>query len=140
MKRPEVVVFALFVACWVVSTLAWTGLVDLSGMLELALYPLYGVSAFLGWVSGNVYVSRSRHATISLRPVLLAVYFLGPLGLLYLLRAMATAEVRAAAPFVPLWSFGVFSIFFLVPVTLRGSGGPRGEIDLRRRSREDDSG
>ena len=133
MKRTEVVVLALFLACWLVSALAWTGLIDLSGMLEMALYPLYTVAAVVGWLSGNVYVHRSTRVGTTLRPLLLIVYFLGPLGVLYLLHAMATAEARAAAPFVPLWSFGVFSIFFLVPVTFRGSSGPRARVDLRRR-------
>ena len=53
------------------------------------------------------------------------VYFLGPPGLLYLLRAMASLEVHRAAPFVP------FSFLRCVRRLLPGAGLP--DADIRSR-------
>ena len=138
MKRIEAVILAFFLASWFVGLLSWIGTFEMVGRLDIALYPLYAVAAFAGWLLGNIYVHRSRSAVPSLRNQLLVVYFLGPLGSLYLLRAMAPAEVQSAAPLVPLWTIGVFTTFFLVPVTLRGSGGSRRELEIGRRSPPED--
>jgi hypothetical protein len=52
----------------------------------------------------------------------------GPPSLLYILRALAPQAVQHAAPLVPLYSFVVYALFFLVPVTLRKTfTDPRGE-------------
>jgi hypothetical protein len=63
-------------------------------------------------------VARARGIPLPLRRRIFLVYFLGPLGLIYLLRLMASLEVHRAAPFVPFYSFGVWSVFFLVQVFL----------------------
>jgi hypothetical protein len=115
-SRFEPVLVGLFLAAWMVDLLAVLGIVDLRGSLELGLYPLYSTAAAAGWVAGNIYVARGRRLPLPLRRRIRLVYLLGPPGVLFLLRAMASAEAQRAAPLVPLYSFGVFSVFFLVPV------------------------
>ena len=46
---------------------------------------------------------------------------MGPPGVVYLLRALASPEAQAAAPMAAIYGCGVFFVFFLVPVTLKGS-------------------
>ncbi len=118
MRRFEIVLLGLFLACWVVILTAMLGVVRLAGSLPLSLYALYGVAAALGWLAGNVYVRRRRGLAPPLRRRLLLIFFLGPTGLLYLLRAMAPTAQQLAAPFVPLYAFGVYAVFFFVPVAL----------------------
>jgi hypothetical protein len=108
----------LFSACWIVALLELFGALRLAGGWPLSLYGLYGTGAFLGWVAGNVWVQRRRRVARPLARWLLMVYLFGPPSLLYLLRALAPAEHRAAAPLVPLYAFVVYAIFFLVPVSL----------------------
>jgi hypothetical protein len=125
----------LFSACWIVALLELFGALRLAGAWPLSLYGLYGTGAFLGWVAGNVWVQRRRRVARPLARWLLMVYLFGPPSLLYLLRALAPDEHRAAAPLVPLYAFVVYGIFFLVPVSLpprprrpfedRDDGGPR---------------
>ncbi|HVR28734.1 MAG TPA: hypothetical protein VMS86_04305 [Thermoanaerobaculia bacterium] len=118
MLRFEPLLVAFFLAAWLVDLLAILGLVELQGSLDLGLYPLYSTAAAIGWISGNIYVARSRGLPEALRRRILLVYFLGPPGIVYLLRAMAPAEAQQAAPLVSLFAFGVFSALFLVPVLL----------------------
>lgn len=108
---------ALFLACWAVVLLVLLGLVPRADF-PLGLYPLYSLASVLGWAAGNLYVHRGRRFPDAIRRRVLLVYYLGPQGLVYLLRFMAPMESQQAAPLVPLWAFGVFSIFFLVPVKL----------------------
>jgi hypothetical protein len=115
-SRVEPILVAFFLATWTVDLLAVLGLVELRGSLDLALYPLYSIAAAAGWLAGLIYVARSRGVTGVLRRRIWLVYFLGPPGVLYLLRWMASVEVQRAAPLVPFYSFAVFSIFFLVQV------------------------
>jgi len=119
MIRLEVALVSLFFACWSVAALAGLGLLDLAGGLPLSLYPLYSIAAALGWIFGNVYVMRSRTVPRRLRRRVLLVYFLGPPGIVYALRAMAPVEDQLLAPLVPLYSLGVYTALFLVPVVLR---------------------
>ena len=65
---------------------------------------------------GNVCLYRRRRLGASRR--LVAIYLLGPPGLLYLFWSMGPLEQQALAPFVPIYGLGVFSVFFLVPITL----------------------
>lgn len=51
-------------------------------------------------------------------PLLAILYFFGPPSLVYLLRALAPPEHQQAAPLAPLWAFGVYGVFFLVPIVL----------------------
>jgi len=97
------------------------GGVPLAGSLDLGFYPFYAIAAVSGWLAGNVYVARSAGLPRELRRRVLLVYLVGPPGLLYLLRAMAPEAAQMAAPLVPLYAFGVFAVFFYVPVTLRRS-------------------
>ncbi len=132
MSRLEPVLVAFFLATWIVSLLAVLGLVDLRGSLDLALYPLYSIAAAGGWLAGNVYVVRARGIPAPLRRRIFLVYFLGPPGVLYLLRAMASLEVQRAAPLVPFYSFGVWSVFFLVQVFLMPHPAARRSVRRRR--------
>ena len=135
MLRFEPLLVAFFLATWIVDLLAIVGLVELQENLDLGLYPLYSTAAAIGWIAGNIYVARSRGLPPALRRRILLVYFLGPPGILYLLRAMAPVETQRAAPLVPIYAFGVFGVLFLVPVLLprppprrsfrKGDGGER---------------
>lgn len=119
MIRLEVALVGLFFACWATAALGHLGLLGLAGALPLSLYPLYSIAAALGWISGNVYVMRRRTVPRRLRRRVLWVYFLGPPGVVYLLRAMAPAPEQLTAPLVPLYALGVYAALFLVPVVLR---------------------
>lgn len=117
----ELALLVAFSALWVVAMLAFFGILPLAGAFDLGLYSLYSFAAALGWLAGNVYVLRRRGLPAGgrWRRRLLPTYLLGPPGVVYLLRALAPPSVQAAAPLVPLLSFLVYLIFFLVPVTLR---------------------
>jgi hypothetical protein len=84
------------------------------------------VAATLGWVSGNVFKYRTRKLALTDKGRFFLVYFVGTPGLLFLLRAMAPQEHQEAAPLVPYLGLAVFTIFFLVPVTLGRFAPPRG--------------
>lgn len=127
--RLELVLMAFFSAAWLYAIVAGVGLVPLAGTLDLDLYRLYSFAAVLGWVSGNVYVFRSQvYSKHRYRKSLLASYLVGPPSFLYLLRALASKSVQQAAPLVPIYSFAVYALFFLVPVTLRATRRPQRKI------------
>lgn len=125
MNRLELALLGLFLACWTVNLLVLAGLVRVAGNYPMSLYGIYGVAAALGWLAGNVYVQRTRGFPGALRRRFLLIYFLGPPGIVYLLRAMAPVAEQVAAPLVPVYAFGVFGIFFLVPVSLKATARPR---------------
>lgn len=116
MKRWELVLLALFLACWLVYLLAVFRLVTPEGTLALGFYPYYTVAVAAGWAAGNVYVYRSRDLDpeSQSRRRLLAGYFLAPLGLILLLKAMMPLAFQRGAPFVGLYAFCVYGIFFFV--------------------------
>jgi hypothetical protein len=120
-KHWERGLLGVFLAVWTVALAALIGLLPTAGLLDLTLYQLYGIAAALGWVAGNVYVSRSRRFPRPVRSRILLIYLLGPPGILYLLRSLASPEVQSAAPLAAIYSCAVFFVFFLVPVTLKGS-------------------
>lgn len=119
--RIELGLMGLFSAAWIWGFLIYVGWVPFSGSLNLGLYRLYSVAAVIGWVAGNVYMLRKERLPKSrgYRKRALLAYGLGPLSLTFLLRALAPAEVLAAAPLVPLYAASVQTLFFLVPVSLR---------------------
>jgi hypothetical protein len=122
----EIVLLGVFSASWLAAIVVLLGLVPVSGTLHLDLYSLYSVAAFLGWISGNVYLHRlGRLPAGRYRKRLLSSYLLGPPSVLYILRALAPKAVQNAAPLVPLYAFVVYCLFFLVPVTLRSTRTPR---------------
>jgi hypothetical protein len=119
MNRPlETVLSGLFLACWLVLFLSWARWVPLAGHAPGSLYPFFSFAAALGWVAGTLYVQRGRPLAAADRRWLRWVYFVGPQGLAYLLRAMASLPEQRAAPFAPLWALGVYSIFFFVPLAV----------------------
>lgn len=119
MARLEVALVGLFLACWSVEVLNLAGIVPLAGNFPLSLYRFYAVAAGLGWIFGNVYVHRAARVPGPLRRRVLVAYFVGPLGVVFLLRSMAPEAAQQAAPFVPYYAVGVFAALFLVPVVLR---------------------
>lgn len=116
MKRFELILLGLFLACWLVYLLAVFRLVTPEGTLNVGFYPYYSVAVAVGWGAGNLYVYRSRDLdpeSLSRRR-LLTGYFLAPLGLILLLKAMLPLEFQRGAPLVGLYAFCVYSIFFVV--------------------------
>lgn len=118
MIRFEYVLGAICALLWAFAIVARMQVLPVAGLLDLGLYPLYSLGSALGWLAGNVYVAR-RSRLLGGRRKRLALYALGPLAIIALLRAMAPLESQAAAPMVPVYGFIVYWIFFLVPVTLR---------------------
>ncbi len=130
----ELALLALCSVVWLLTILADFGVLRLAGILTLDLYRLYSIAAVLGWLAGNIYVARMRALGAPgdaparpqhLRRRLLLSYLLGPLAFVYGLRALAASEVQQAAPLVPIYAFGVYGLFFLVPLTLRATQVPR---------------
>jgi len=117
----ELSLLGVFLAVWTVALASLVGLLPTDGLLDLSLYQLYGIAAALGWLAGNVYVVRRRRVPQPLRRRFLLVYLLGPPGILYLLRSLASLPIQAQAPFAAIYACGVFFVFFLVPVTFKGS-------------------
>jgi cytochrome b len=117
--RGDAVLLGLFLACWILSPLSFTRVVWLAGSLPLTLYGYYSVAVALGWGFGMLYVRRTWGLPTPVRRRFLLIYYLGPPAILGVLRSMAPWPDQSAAPFVPLYAFGVFSILFLVPVTMR---------------------
>lgn len=103
-------------AGWILALLHLLGALSLGGDLVVGLYPFYSAAAAAGWVLGNVCVVRRRRLGAPRR--LVAIYLLGPPGILYLLWCMGSSELQRLAPLVPLWGWGIYALFFLVPVTL----------------------
>jgi hypothetical protein len=120
----ELALLGFFFVCWLAALASFVGLLPIAGLLDLGLYQFYGLAAFLGWLAGNVYLQRAQRVPKPLRRSLMLVYLLGTPGLLYLVRALAPLTTQAIAPLAPLYASGVFAIFFLVPVTLKGSFRP----------------
>jgi cytochrome b len=117
--RGDAILLGLFLACWALSLLSFTRIVWLAGSLPLTLYGYYSVAVALGWGFGILYVRRTWGLPTPVRRRFLLIYYLGPPAILGVLRSMAPWPDQSAAPFVPLYAFGVFSILFLVPVTMR---------------------
>jgi len=117
--RGDAVLLGLFLACWALSLLSFTRIVWLAGSLPLTLYGYYSVAVVLGWGFGILYVRRTWGLPTPVRRRFLLIYYLGPPAILGVLRSMAPWPDQSAAPFVPLYAFGVFSVLFLVPVTMR---------------------
>ncbi len=118
----ELFLLAFFVVAWLSAVAVLLAGVPLAGILQLELYHLYGVAAFLGWLAGNVYVHRSRGAPKLLRRRFLLIYLMGPPSLLYLLWSAAPLAAQEAAPLASVYSCFVFAILFLVPVTFARPG------------------
>jgi len=117
--RGDAVLLGLFLACWALSLLSFTRVVWLAGSLPLTLYGYYSVAVALGWGFGILYVRRTWGLPTPVRRRFLLIYYLGPPAILGVLRSMAPWPDQEAAPLVPLYAFGVFSILFLVPVTMK---------------------
>ncbi len=126
MLRLEAFLFAVFCALWAVATLVALGFLPVKGLLSLDLYTLYGIAAFLGWLSGNIYIARRRRLKEGRETgrILLVLYLVGSPAIVYFLRVLAPEAWQQGAPFVPLYALGVQTVFFLVPVTLSATRTP----------------
>ena len=122
--RLEVVLLGLFVVAWCAALLSVAAGLPLAGVAPLSLYQLYGIAAAAGWLGGNLYVNRARKLPKLLRRRVMLIYLLGPPSVIYLLRTMAPAAEQQGAPLAGIWAFGVLTIFFMVPVSLRRAGRP----------------
>ena len=109
----------LFLACWLVYLLAVFRVLTPDGTWNPGFYPYYTVAAASGWGAGNLYVYRTRDLDEKDRRRYMPGYFLAPLGLILLLKVMMPLAFQRMAPFVGVWAFGVFSIFFSVATKLR---------------------
>jgi hypothetical protein len=107
-----------FGAAWTIALLHLAGLLPLAGSLPISLYFYYAFAACAGWLAGNVFVLRRRRggASRQSRRLLTILYLFGPPSLVYLLRSLAPPAHQQAAPLAPLWAFGVYGVFFLVPL------------------------
>jgi len=122
----DLALFGFFFVCWLAALASFVGLLPIAGLLDLGLYPYFGLAAFLGWLAGNTYLQRAPRVPKPLRRRLMLMYLLGTPGFLYLVRALAPLTTQAIAPLAPLYATAVFALLFLVPVTLKGSfGSPR---------------
>ena len=139
MKQFDVILAALAVASIFVVLLADLGVVALAGSAPLALHRFYIVAAAAGWLFGNLYVARLR-AGQRARPILLAIYCMGPISPLFLLRAMAAQQSLDMAPLVPLFGCGVFLVLFFVPVLLQAPQRQRMKLEPPRPQGESDRG
>jgi hypothetical protein len=117
-SRLEPILVGLFGASWLVGLACALGFVPSWPGHSLSHYGLFGTAAALGWLAGNVYVRRARGRQRSSARLFLVVYLFGPPGIVYFLWALGPGEARAAAPLIPIYSFLVFGVFFLVPVLL----------------------
>jgi hypothetical protein len=118
-KRLQIILASLFAACWLAAILGAVDVAPLAGTLDLGLYPLYSLAVVAGSAAGNLYAWRAWTLETPARRRLLALCLAGPPGLVTMLRSMAPQASQDAAPFVPLWAFFVFAVFFLVPLTVR---------------------
>jgi hypothetical protein len=130
-KQFDVILAALAVASIFVVLLADLGVVALAGSAPLALHRFYIVAAAAGWLFGNLYVARVRSGQRA-RPILLAIYCMGPISPLFLLRAMASEQSLDTAPLVPLFGCGVFLVLFFVPVMLQAPHRQRVKLEPTR--------
>jgi len=121
----ELHLFTVSLGVWVLVILHRSGVVPLGGNLELSYQKLYAIAALLGWLSGNLYLYRARGLVRPARTRFLLIYLLGPPSFLNLLRSLAPAREQAAVPLIPLYALAVFTIFFLVPVSLKPKLPPR---------------
>lgn len=119
LRRLEAVLHGFFLACWIVFFLNLSGLLPLRGALPLSLYAIFGAAAAVGWLAGNFYVQRSRGLSWAPRLRTLVLYLFDPPAVFFLLWALTPISAKAEAPMVPLYAFVVFTVFFLVPVTLQ---------------------
>jgi hypothetical protein len=124
-KAVAAALAGLFLACWVLFFLHLLGWVTLTGRLSLSLYALYSAASAVGWLAGAVYVQITRKTPGPARLRIFLPTFFVPPGLLFLLRAMAPLASQHAAPLVPVWALGVYSLFFFVPVSFRNAGRDR---------------
>ena len=123
--RWERTLLVLFTACWALALAHYFGLISLAGRLPLSLYGLYSTAVASGWLFGNVYARRRARLPPPFKRRVLLLYYLGPPGILYLLRALAPARDQLAAPLVPLYALGVYTVLFLVPLTITWAPGGR---------------
>jgi hypothetical protein len=134
MKKVEMAFMAFCLAAWALALLVAADVVDLSDRLFLSPRQLFAIAAALGWVCGNILVQRVRGFDSGMTRRFWALYFFGPPGMLYLLRALAPRlqQDGDVVNFIPLLSFFVYAALFFVPVVLRSKEPQLREFKLGR--------
>ncbi len=117
--RLEPILFGIFTLFWLLAILVLAVGRSLDSPLPISLYHLYGLAVVGGWLSGNVYVQRTSRIPRGSRLRSLLVYLLGPPGLLFLTHGLTSVESQARVPMAPVYAFGIYLIFFMVPVSFR---------------------
>ena len=56
--RFEILLLGIFSTSWAVAFILALRLVPVAGVLPLDLYSFFSIAAALGWISGNLYISR----------------------------------------------------------------------------------
>lgn len=123
--RLEVVLFGFFTLCWLIAIGLLAVGRSLDSPLPVSLYHLYGLGLFGGWLSGNVYVQRTKGVPKRDRGRTFLGYFLGPPGLLFLTHGLTSVESQKVVPLAPVYALGVYLIFFMVPVSFRRMAEPK---------------
>ncbi len=124
--RLEPVLFGLFTLCWTLALVVMALGRTFDSPLPISLYHLYGLAVFGGWLSGNVYVSRTTRVPRPERLRSLLVYLLGPPGLLFLTHGLSAYQSQMRVPLAPVYALGIYVVFFMVPVSFRRMAEPRG--------------
>lgn len=117
--RLEPVLFGIFTLGWLLAIFILAIGRSLDTPLPISLYHLYGLAVFGGWLSGNVYVQRTAAKPRKERLRSLLVYLLGPPGLLFLTHGLTSVQSQARVPLAPVYAFGIYVVFFMVPVSFR---------------------
>ena len=117
--RLEPVLFGIFTLGWLLAIFILAIGRSLDSPLPISLYHLYGLAVFGGWLSGNFYVQRTSAIPRKSRLRSLLVYLLGPPGLLFLTHGLTSIQSQARVPLAPVYAFGIYIVFFMVPVSFR---------------------
>jgi hypothetical protein len=118
-KRYEAGLLGLFLACWAVYLLGFSGVLALAGSLGRSFYLYDSIAAALGWGGGNLFVYRDRDLDPGVRRLFLNGYYFAPFGLIFLIHAMWPAADQHAAPLAGIYALAVFSVFFVVAIKLK---------------------
>ncbi len=117
MKRLDAAILGIFVAAWILASLAAFGWIDLQDRVQIGLRAYYAVAGGLGWIAGNYYRIRLRPYP-NPRPYksLLALYLGGTPSLVLLLFALSPRWLQTQLPIAPLLAIGIMAVFFAVPI------------------------
>jgi len=117
-RRLDGIAAGIFVGAWLLAAAFLLTNAPRAGA-SLPTRGFFPAAVAVGWLAGNFYVAGSRGRR-ELRRTLLALYLGGAPGLLWLYWSLVPLDQRLASSISPLLALGIFALFFLVPVSLRG--------------------